>query len=337
MDKLLTIIVPVYKVEKYINKCLDSLIVSEDQMKKLEVIIVNDGTPDNSAIMAKVYENRYPKVFQVIDKENGGHGSAWNKGMELATGKYLRFLDSDDWLTNLSEFMEKLERYDVDLIFTGVRQVFEDGRKNKLFKGVGMAPDTFTMSESFDWSKTNKMYNGHNFTNFHTCTYKTDLLKPHHPIFFEKMFYDDEILFVLPLCFAKSFVYFDMVLYNYLLGRAGQTMDRKVAIQHIDFKIKIRKHETLFYKANMPKEKSVNDRIMFNLNSRHRNTFILLTALAYRESLCQMKDMDSWLAIEYPEFDGGKMYALYKNSPSCYWFAYNYLQPVWAIIKKIIK
>ena len=71
----MTVVVPVYKVEKYINKCLDSLIVPDEQMKKLEVICVNDGTPDNSAIMAKEYVKRYPDTFQVIDKENGGHGS----------------------------------------------------------------------------------------------------------------------------------------------------------------------------------------------------------------------------------------------------------------------
>ena len=94
--KLLTIVIPVYKVEKYIRQCLDSIIVPLDQMEKLEVIIVNDGTPDNSAVIAHEYADRYPDTIKVIDKENGGHGSAWNVGLESATGKYIRFLDSDD-------------------------------------------------------------------------------------------------------------------------------------------------------------------------------------------------------------------------------------------------
>lgn len=80
MNKLLTIVIPVYKVEQYINKCLDSLILSEDLMEKLEVIIVNDGTPDNSAELSREYTMRYPQTFRQIDKENGGHGSAWNVG-----------------------------------------------------------------------------------------------------------------------------------------------------------------------------------------------------------------------------------------------------------------
>ena len=100
MEKLLTVVVPVYKVEKYINKCLDSLVVPDKQMERLEVLAVNDGTPDNSALMAKEYEKKYPQTFKVIDKENGGHGSAWNRGVAEATGKYIKFLDSDDWFDN---------------------------------------------------------------------------------------------------------------------------------------------------------------------------------------------------------------------------------------------
>ena len=92
-DKLLSIVVPVYKVEQYINKCLDSLIINPDLMKKLEVIIVNDGTPDKSAEMSREYVKQYPDTFRQIDKENGGHGSAWNVGLMEAAGKYLRFLD----------------------------------------------------------------------------------------------------------------------------------------------------------------------------------------------------------------------------------------------------
>ena len=97
-EKLITVVVPVYKVEPYIDKCLSSLIVPEEQLPLLEVIVVNDGTPDRSADMAREYEKRHPDVFRVIDKENGGHGSAWNRGVKEATGKYLRFLDSDDWM-----------------------------------------------------------------------------------------------------------------------------------------------------------------------------------------------------------------------------------------------
>ena len=80
--------------------------LDEELMNKLEVIIVNDGTPDNSAEMSREYVKRYPLTFRQIDKENGGHGSAWNVGLKESTGYYLRFLDSDDLLTNLGVLMD---------------------------------------------------------------------------------------------------------------------------------------------------------------------------------------------------------------------------------------
>ena len=131
MNKLLTIVVPVYKVEPYINKCLDSCILEvEKLMSQLEVIIVNDGTPDNSAEMSREYVKRYPQTFRQIDKENGGHGSAWNVGLKEATGKYLRFLDSDDWLTNLDKLMINLQNCDADCVLTHINNYHEDTSRN---------------------------------------------------------------------------------------------------------------------------------------------------------------------------------------------------------------
>ena len=331
MEKLLSIVVPVYKVEKYINKCLDSLILSDEQMKKLEVIVVNDGTPDNSAVMAKEYEKRYPETFKVIDKENGGHGSAWNKGVELASGKYLRFLDSDDWLTNLPEFVERLEKWDVDLVFTDLQIVNEQTSSlNRLFTAsVAMEADQMYRVDDYDWKKTDLMFGGYNVTNFHMCTYRTSLLKKHHPVFYEKMFYDDEILFILPLCEAKTFVYINCTLYNYLLGRVGQSMDPEVMLKHLDFKVRIRKHEVDFYNEYHPELRSVKNKLQRILNSRQFDTFRLMAGLPLRQSLSQMRQMHNWLNDNYPSFDGGKAFALYKVSPVMFWMAYHYLRPLW--------
>jgi glycosyltransferase involved in cell wall biosynthesis len=330
MERLLTVVVPVYKVEKYINKCLDSLIVPEEQMKKLEVICVNDGTPDNSAVMAKEYENKYPETFKVIDKENGGHGSAWNKGVELATGKYLRFLDSDDWLTNLSDFMQRLEKFDVDLVFTDLQNVHETDRKFDRFYSCSMAmnPDKVYNAETYDWQKTAKIHNGFNATNFQTCTYRTEILKQFHPVFFEKMYYDDEILFVLPLCVAKTFVYFNLTLYNYLKGREGQTTDPKVLAKNVNFKVKIRKHQVLFYKEHMPQSPNVNTKIQGILISRNQQTFELMSMFSRKESLSEMNEMYLWLKDNYPEFINVKGMSLYKKSPNLYWLKNHYIKPI---------
>ncbi len=335
MEKLLTVVVPIYKVEKYINKCLDSLILPDGQMKLLEVICVNDGTPDNSAVMAKEYEKNFPETFKVIDKENGGHGSAWNKGVELATGKYLRFLDSDDWLTNLSEFMTRLAKFNVDMVFTDLQTVNQvDSKYNRYYScKYAMQPDHEYNAGEYDWSKTKHVHNGFNATNFQTCTYRTSILQQFHPVFFEKMYYDDEILFVLPLCVSKSFVYFDLTLYNYLKGREGQTTDPKVLAKNIAFKVKIRKYQVEFYRKHKPASQNVDAKLRNILNSRNSHTFKLMSKYPKDQSLREMSDMYNWLQENYPEFDGGKSFLLYKKSPSRFWLMNHTIKPLyWKIV-----
>lgn len=339
MEKLLSIVVPVYKVEKYISKCLDSLIVSDDVMEKMEVIVVNDGTPDQSALIAKTYEKRYPDVIHVIDKENGGHGSAWNVGVELASGKYLRFLDSDDWLTNLEEFISKLEKLDVDMIFTDVAVNFEKNDLDKVISGFNgtMNPNIVCRVDEYDWIRTNRVYSGHNVTNFHLCTYRTTILKKYHPVFFEKIMYDDEILYILPLCESKTFVYLPIVLYNYLMGREGQSWDMKVMLRNVDHKLRMRKYEVEFYKAHKPSGELVNRKLLWNLNSRHKDSFGLLSLLPCKEAVPKMKNVSEWIEANFPEFEGGKRYAIYKVNPYLFWVLYRYVRPKWKSFLGIVK
>lgn len=235
MQKLLSIVIPVYKVEPYINKCLDSIVISPDLMQKLEVIIVNDGTPDNSAEMSREYVKRYPDTFRQIDKENGGHGSAWNVGLKEATGKYLRFLDSDDWLTNLPEFLEKLENCDADVVITRLNRFFEDRNCSE----ISQCPHTIdtVLPISRIGPKEFEEYNS--ISNFWFCTYKTELLKPLYPLFVEGVSYDDSILFIIPLLYAKDYIAYNLVLYNYLLGREGQSMAVNVQLKKIPDRIKV--------------------------------------------------------------------------------------------------
>ncbi len=135
MEKLLSIIIPIYKVEQYIDQCLQSILISDkDLREKIEVIAVNDGTPDRSADMAKEYALRYPSIFTVIDKENGGHGSAFNEGLKHVTGKYLKFIDSDDWFDTvaLERLMNFLESSDVDLVLNPFNYFLVESKEYKL-------------------------------------------------------------------------------------------------------------------------------------------------------------------------------------------------------------
>ena len=97
MSKILTITIPSYNVEPYMNEVLPTFL-DPAVMDKIEILIVNDGSKDGTAALGKEYEAKYPGVITLVDKENGGHGSTINKGIELATGKYFKVVDGDDWV-----------------------------------------------------------------------------------------------------------------------------------------------------------------------------------------------------------------------------------------------
>lgn len=115
-------------MEKYLRRCLDSLIIDEDGMKQLEVLVINDGSKDSSSQIAHEYQDKYPDTFRVIDKENGNYGSCINRGLKEATGKYVKVLDADDWFDtakcDLAVFFNKMPEQ-----FVGIRNSIEAVQK----------------------------------------------------------------------------------------------------------------------------------------------------------------------------------------------------------------
>ena len=120
MEKILTIVIPTYNMQDYLRRCLDSLIVPEKQMQHLEVLVVNDGSKDNYSAIAHEYQNKYPDTFRVIDKENGHYGSCVNAALKIATGKYFRLVDADDWVntSGLIKLIDLLSVHNEDAVFT---------------------------------------------------------------------------------------------------------------------------------------------------------------------------------------------------------------------------
>ncbi len=114
MNDLISIIVPVYKVEKYLNRCVDSII--NQTYKNLEIILVDDGSPDNCPKICDEYAKKDDRI-KVIHKENGGLSDARNAGIKIANGKYIGFVDSDDWISVdfYSELYKLLTKYDADI------------------------------------------------------------------------------------------------------------------------------------------------------------------------------------------------------------------------------
>lgn len=97
-EKLLTVTVPCYNSSEYMCKCIKSLLAGGEDM---EIIIVNDGSTDETLSIAREYETAYPSIIRVVDKPNGGHGSGVNAGLARATGRYFKVVDSDDGWTRI--------------------------------------------------------------------------------------------------------------------------------------------------------------------------------------------------------------------------------------------
>lgn len=125
MDKI-SVVIPVYNAEKYLNKCIDSVI--NQTYNNIEIILVNDGSKDNSLKILEQYRKKYPKVIKVFTQENQGAGAARNFGIKHITGKYIFFLDSDDWIE--VDYLYKLHK-DIgknDIVISGLKNYSSDGK-----------------------------------------------------------------------------------------------------------------------------------------------------------------------------------------------------------------
>lgn len=129
----ISVIITVYNTEKYIKKCLDSLV--NQTMKNIEIIVINDGSIDHSEEIIKKYEEKYKNMIKYLKKENGGLSSARNYGIRQASGEYIAFVDSDDYVDiNLFSNLEKYMQKQVDLVKYKTIKIYENERKEK-FEG----------------------------------------------------------------------------------------------------------------------------------------------------------------------------------------------------------
>ena len=131
-----SVIVPAYNAETYVEKCVESLM--NQSLKELEVIIVDDGSKDNTLSILKKYEEEYPNILKVFHKENGGQASARNLALEYATGEYIGFVDSDDWvsLDMYEKMYQKAKETDADIVVCDSVEQYEDGENYQNYTTV---------------------------------------------------------------------------------------------------------------------------------------------------------------------------------------------------------
>lgn len=304
MEKLLTVVVPVYKVEPYINKCLDSCLIYKDGTEELDdelmglidVLIINDGTPDKSADMSREYAKRYPAYFRQIDKENGGHGSVWNMGVMEAKGKYLKFLDSDDWFQNFGKFVEALRHTEADLVLTPTRCHCEH---DEIWRQEILDMEFYKMydADQFDWVGNRT----HNYLLHHCCCYKRGVLGQYMPgLFLEKQPYDDVVLWPAAMIGAKSIEAFDFPLYNYLMDRPGQSISREAMNKQAAARMKANQQAIRFYEEHPVEQGTKAEFIRYRLPRSYNTYYRQSVYMPFVDGKRIAADWDKWVRESNP-------------------------------------
>lgn len=242
--KLLTISIAAYNAESILQNAVNSCVnISDNKKDFLEIIIVNDGSKDNTSLVAKKFEAAYPDIVKVIDKPNGGYGSTINSSLEIAKGKYFRLLDADDLYDTkeLERFITYLQSDDSDLIITDFSEC--KPTETNIVKGVAGKRSGIIQIEDLDCNLA-----------MHSTCYKTEVLRKSKLHLEEHCLYTDTEFVLYPMSTVKSVSYFECNLYQYTLGVDGQSVSKTGRIKNYKDAINLELRLLDFYKNNKNSE-----------------------------------------------------------------------------------
>lgn len=184
-------------------------------MDLLEVLIINDGSKDQTEVIAKDYEEKYPDTFRCITKQNGGYGSTINIALESAKGTFFKLLDGDDWYNtdSLNSLLNRLATCNSDMIITGYTEVFEGSDKVKAHKYTQYVSEKEYIFEDICSNLNISM---------HAVMYRTELLNKINIT--ENCFYTDSEFLLSPIPFVKTLTFLHLDIYQYRLALTGQSV-----------------------------------------------------------------------------------------------------------------
>lgn len=237
--KLLSIAIPCYNSAGYMRKCIESLLLGGEDV---EIIIVDDGsTKDNTAEIADEYQTRYPTIVKAVHKENGGHGSAVNAGIDAATGLYFKVVDSDDWVKEEAyrQVLDTLRQLAggarvLDMLICNYVYEKEGEKRKKVIR----YHHTLPKDQMFTWDDCHHFLKGH-YILMHSVIFRTKLLKECGIRLPEHTFYVDNLYVFEPLPYVQNMYYLDVNLYRYYIGRDDQSVNEDVMISRIDQQLKV--------------------------------------------------------------------------------------------------
>ncbi|WP_166244265.1 glycosyltransferase family 2 protein [Paenibacillus turpanensis] len=238
--KLLSVVIPCYNSQHYMRDCIESLLPGREEV---ELIIVNDGSVDQTAEIADSYAKQYPAIVKVVHQENGGHGEAVNAGIRNATGLFFKVVDSDDWvdmkgyfkiLNTLRSFVE--QKKTVDMMISNFVFEKEGAKYKKVMKYDSVLPE----GTIFGWDDMKHFGKGQ-YLMMHSIIYRTQLLRDCGLELPKHTFYVDNIYVYKPLAHVENIYYLNVDFYRYFIGRNDQSVNEQLMIKRIDQQIKINK------------------------------------------------------------------------------------------------
>ena len=238
--KYISFAIPCYNSAAYMDRAVESILKGGEDV---EIIIVNDGSKDDTSKIAHEYEEKYPTIVRAVDKENGGHGDAVNAGLDHAEGKYFKVVDSDDWVDEeaLYKILDVLKKFEeeekqVDMLLANYVYEKEGMEHKKVIEYKNVLPQ----EEIFGWNDVKHFHLGQ-YILMHSVIYRTELLRQCGLELPKHTFYVDNLFAFEPLPYVKNLYYLDVNFYRYFIGRDDQSVNEKVMIKRIDQQIRVNK------------------------------------------------------------------------------------------------
>lgn len=313
MHKILTIVVPSYNTEKYMDECLPT-ILNAQSIDDLEVLLINDGSKDHTAEKALKYQEESPNSVRLISKENGGHGSVINRGIEEASGKYFKVIDGDDWVKTdgLDRLVSELKECDADLI-TNPKYVHDLRSGKETLSDVTSDTSLFGKKLKFEdvCNKLNGLF-------IHNITYKTAILRDNGVKVQEHCFYEDKEYDIYPLPYIQTIKFLDFPVYVYRVGSGSQSISKESLMKNKDMHYRILSNLIAYYsnlgivgdKTRSFIKKSVDQMMISNYGLFYRQDYS-------NAARCMLKDFDKTLKKDFPEYyqnTSGKLVKLLRNT-----------------------
>ena len=312
--KLLTITVPCYNSQDYMEKCVESLVVGGDEV---EILVVDDGSVDRTAEIADRLQDRYPGIVRAIHQPNKGHGGAVNTGLENASGLYFKVVDSDDKLkaSAYRSILDKLREYKdaeekIDLLISN----FVYDKEGQTRKKVMQYRSALPVNRMFSWDETRHFRKGQ-YILMHSVIYRTQLLKECGMRLPEHCFYVDNIYVFEPMPSVKNMYYLDVNFYYYFIGRDDQSVNEEVMIGRLDQQARVNRIMYDYFsdavRDGRIEKKSHLYKYMYNYLEIITTITSVLAIISQDEEKIAIKD-DLW---EYLDQKDHELYLKLKRGP----------------------